>query len=37
MGYVNSRDQKDRAETLAGKVNGVREVKNDITVRESAN
>ncbi len=36
-GFVNSRDQKNRAADLARKVDGVREVANNITVRESAN
>lgn len=36
-GFVNSRDQKNRAADLARNVNGVREVANNITVRESAN
>jgi len=36
-GFVNSRDQKNRAGDLARKVEGVREVENNITVKESAN
>ena len=36
-GFVNSRDQKNRAGDLAKKVTGVREVANNITVKESAN
>lgn len=36
-GFVNSRDQKNRAGDLAKKVEGVREVENNITVKESAN
>ncbi|MDB6030819.1 MAG: hypothetical protein JWM16_1157 [Verrucomicrobiales bacterium] len=36
-GFVNSRDQKNRAAELAKKVEGVREVQNNITVKESAN
>ena len=36
-GFVNSRDQKNRAADLAQKVQGVHEVKNNITVKESAN
>ena len=36
-GFVNSRDQKNRAGTLAKDVEGVREVENKITVKESAN
>ncbi len=36
-GFVNSRDQKNRAADLAKKVQGVREVVNNITVKESAN
>ena len=36
-GFVNSRDQKNRAGDLAQKVQGVHEVKNNITVKESAN
>ena len=35
-GFVNSRDQKNRAGDLAKKVEGVREVENNITVKESA-
>ena len=35
-GFVNSRDQKNRAGDLAKKVEGVREVVNNITVKESA-
>lgn len=36
-GFVNSRDQKNRAGDLAKKVEGAREVENHITVKESAN
>ena len=36
-GFVNSRDQKNRAGDLARKVEGVKEVQNNITVKESAN
>lgn len=36
-GFVNSRDQKNRAADLAGKVMGVKRVANNITVQESAN
>jgi osmotically-inducible protein OsmY len=36
-GFVNSRDQKNRAGDLAKKVEGVTEVENNITVKESAN
>lgn len=36
-GFVNSRDQKNRAADLARKVEGIREVQNNITVKESAN
>lgn len=36
-GFVNSRDQKNRAADYARKVGGVREVKNNITVKESLN
>ncbi len=36
-GFVNSRDQKNRAGDYARKVVGVREVKNNITVKESLN
>jgi osmotically-inducible protein OsmY len=36
-GFVNSRDQKNRAGDLAGKVAGVKEVVNNITVKESVN
>ena len=36
-GFVNSRDQKNRAADLARKVTGVRSVVNNITVKESAN
>ena len=36
-GFVNSRDQKNRAGELAKKVQGIREVQNNITVKESAN
>ena len=36
-GFVNSRDQKNRAGDLAKNVEGVKEVENNITVKESAN
>ena len=36
-GFVNSRDQKNRAGDLAKKVEGIREVANNITVKESTN
>ena len=36
-GFVNSREQKNRAGDLAKKVEGVKEVQNNITVKESAN
>ncbi len=36
-GFVNSRDQKNRAADLAKRVSGVREVANNITVKESMN
>ena len=36
-GFVNSRDQKNRAGDLAKRVDGIREVANNITVKESAN
>lgn len=36
-GFVNSRDQKHRAAELAKNVEGVREIENNITVKESAN
>ena len=36
-GFVNSRDQKNRAGDLARKVEGIKEVQNSITVKESAN
>src|ERR1051325_691436 len=36
-GFVNSRDQKNRAGSLARQVEGIREVKNTIAVQESAN
>ena len=35
-GFVNSRDQKDRAGDLAKKVEGVKEVENNITVKETS-
>ena len=35
-GFVNSRDQKNRAGDLAKKVEGVKDVENNITVKESA-
>jgi osmotically-inducible protein OsmY len=36
-GFVNSRDQKNRAGELARKVDGIKEVNNNITVKESLN
>ena len=36
-GFVNSRDQKNRAGDLAKKVTTVRTVVNNITVKESLN
>jgi osmotically-inducible protein OsmY len=36
-GFVNSRDQKNRAGDLAKKVAAVKEVVNNITVKESVN
>ena len=36
-GFVNSRDQKNRAGDLAKNVSGVKQVTNNITVQESAN
>ncbi len=36
-GFVNSRDQKNRAGDLARKVEGIHEVQNNITVKETAN
>ena len=36
-GFVNSRDQKNRAGDLAKRVEGIKEVQNNITVKESAN
>lgn len=36
-GFVNSRDQKNRASDLAKRVENVREVENNITVKESVN
>lgn len=36
-GFVNSRDQKNRAADIAKKVPGIRSVENNITVKESAN
>ena len=36
-GFVNSRDQKNRAGELARKVEGVKQIENAITVKESAN
>ena len=35
-GFVNSRDQKNRAGDIAKKVQGVKEVENNITVKETA-
>ena len=34
-GFVNSRDQKNRAGDIAKKVQGVKEVENNITVKET--
>jgi osmotically-inducible protein OsmY len=36
-GFVNSREQKNRAADLAKQVSSVKEVVNNITVKESAN
>ena len=36
-GFVNSRDQKNRAGDLARRVDGIRGVENNIVVRESTN
>jgi osmotically-inducible protein OsmY len=36
-GFVNSRDQKNRAGDLARRVGGIRSVENNITVQESRN
>lgn len=36
-GFVNSRDQKNRAGDLAKRVDGIKEVQNNITVKESIN
>lgn len=36
-GFVNSRDQKNRAGDLARKVQGIHEVQNNITVKETVN
>ena len=36
-GFVNSRDQKNRAGDLAKKVEGVKQIENNITVKESVN
>lgn len=36
-GFVNSRDQKNRAGDLARRVEGIRDVQNNITVKESSN
>jgi osmotically-inducible protein OsmY len=36
-GFVNSRDQKNRAGELAKNVDGIKQVTNNITVKESAN
>jgi osmotically-inducible protein OsmY len=36
-GFVNSRDQKNRAGDLAKKVEGIKRVENNITVKESNN
>jgi hypothetical protein len=35
-GFVNSRDQKNRAGDIAKKIEGVKEVENNITVKETA-
>ena len=36
-GFVNSRDQKNRAGDLAKRVEGIKDVENNITVKESVN
>jgi osmotically-inducible protein OsmY len=36
-GFVNSRDQKNRAGDLAKKAQGIRDVQNNIVVKESTN
>jgi hyperosmotically inducible protein len=36
-GFVNSRDQKTRAAELAKRAEGIREIVNNITVKESIN
>ena len=36
-GFVNARDQKNRAGDIAKRVQGVKELQNNITVKESAN
>lgn len=36
-GFVNARDQKNRAGDLAKRVEGVKELQNNITVKETAN
>lgn len=36
-GFVNSKEQRDRAGDLAEKVDGVKEVENKITVKEAVN
>ena len=36
-GFVNSKDQKNRAADIASKVTAVREVVNNITVKDSVN
>ncbi len=35
-GFVNSRDQKNRAGDIAKRIEGVKEVENNITVKETA-
>ena len=36
-GFVNARDQKNRAGDIAKKVQGVKELQNNITVKETGN
>ena len=36
-GFVNARDQKNRAGDIAKRVEGVKELQNNITVKETAN
>ena len=36
-GFVNARDQKNRAGDIAKRVQGVKELQNNITVKETAN